>query len=75
MPMFEFACEKCEKEFEMLVDRNESPVCPHCGSTRLEKLMSVSSGRVAGSKALPIASSCPPPSHGPCGPGCCRIPG
>lgn len=75
MPLFEFVCQDCEGEFELLTSPREIPVCPKCGSPRMEKLMSVSAGRVAGGgRSLPIASDCPPPSHGPCGPGCCRLP-
>lgn len=39
MPIFDFHCESCDQTFELLV-RNEAPVCPHCGSQRLEKLLS-----------------------------------
>ena len=74
MPMFEFVCDDCDQECELLVNRGEHPVCPHCGSKKISKLMSVSAGRVAGGGALPIARDCPPPSAPPCGPGCCRLP-
>lgn len=73
MPIFEFVCEDCEKQMELLVGRNEIPSCSHCGSQQLEKLISVSAGRVGG-PSLPLASACPPPEAGPCSPGCCRLP-
>ena len=73
MPLFEFVCEDCHGEFELLVSAKEKPDCPTCGSKKLEKLMSISTGRVSSGAALPIAPSCPPPSAGPCGPGCCHI--
>ncbi|MCA9037478.1 MAG: zinc ribbon domain-containing protein [Planctomycetaceae bacterium] len=72
MPIFEFVCEECHKESELLVSLRETPDCPHCGSKKLEKLMSTSAGHVGSGSALPITSACPPPSAGPCGPGCCR---
>ncbi|MFN8710651.1 MAG: FmdB family zinc ribbon protein [Phycisphaerae bacterium] len=75
MPLFEFHCDACEREFELLVSLKEKPVCPDCGSARLERLMSVSAGHVAGQRLLPMAGQCPPPEAGPCSPGCCRIPG
>ncbi|MFN9717726.1 MAG: FmdB family zinc ribbon protein [Planctomycetota bacterium] len=71
MPLFEFYCEECHHQCEQLVGRQEKPVCPKCGSKKLEKLMSASAGRVA--SGLPIASNCPPPEAGPCSPHCCRL--
>ncbi len=41
MPIFEFRCKKCEKEFEFFIFRkNEVVVCPFCGGEDVEKLMS-----------------------------------
>ena len=41
MPMFEYACKSCGKEFEALVRPNtDAPSCPACKSTELEKLIS-----------------------------------
>ncbi|MCA9062491.1 MAG: zinc ribbon domain-containing protein [Planctomycetaceae bacterium] len=74
MPLFEFVCENCNAQFELLLSRNERAECPACHSKNVDKLMSSSAGRVGSSAALPIAGACPPPSHGPCGPGCCRLP-
>lgn len=74
MPLFEYVCEECEREFELLVSHRETPACPKCGSIRMNRLMSAAAGRVASGSGLPIASSCPPPSMGPCGTGCCRLP-
>lgn len=71
MPLFEFYCEECQHQAEQLVGRSEKPVCPKCGSKKLEKLMSASAGRV--SSGLSIASNCPPPEAGPCSPHCCRL--
>jgi putative FmdB family regulatory protein len=54
MPIYEFHCEKCGKEAELLVpsSRWEGAKCPHCGSTKLTKKFSVfasaSSGFTAG---------------------------
>jgi len=73
MPLYEFVCEDCQHEAELLVGRTERPSCPACGSRRMEKLMSVSAGRIAGG-SLPLASACPPPEAGPCSPHCCRLP-
>lgn len=48
MPLYEYACETCHKEFELLVRGDEKPVCPDCKSKKLTRLLSVVSGHVAG---------------------------
>lgn len=40
MPLYSYQCTKCENEFELLVSSGEVPVCPACGSEKLERLMS-----------------------------------
>jgi putative FmdB family regulatory protein len=41
MPIFEYACKGCGKEFEALVlPTTGAPACPTCQSTELEKLIS-----------------------------------
>ncbi len=38
MPLFDFACAACGKVAEILVrSAEDTPACPHCGSTRLTK--------------------------------------
>ena len=43
MPIYEFHCEKCEKDSEILVRSSEwkGTKCPHCGSSKLSKKLSV----------------------------------
>lgn len=42
MPLFEFQCRACERQFEALVrSMSEKPTCAHCGSTDLERLQSL----------------------------------
>ena len=40
MPIYEFKCEKCGNEFEMLVFKDDEPTCPLCGNTKPTKKMS-----------------------------------
>ena len=43
MPLFEFECHQCHREVEVLVRGSETPECPECGSSKLEKLLSAHS--------------------------------
>lgn len=71
MPLYEYACEKCEHAFESLVFGDEKVECPKCESTKVERLLSVP-GRPKiseGSSNLPMACN----SDGPaCGAPWCR---
>jgi putative FmdB family regulatory protein len=41
MPLFEYHCHECRKDAELLLRRHdEKPSCPHCGSPKMEKLLS-----------------------------------
>lgn len=41
MPIYEYRCRSCESAFELLVRSNTVPRCPTCGTTELEKLLSL----------------------------------
>ena len=43
MPIYEFHCEKCERDSEILVRSSDwkGTACPHCGSKKLSKKFSV----------------------------------
>ncbi len=43
MPIYEFHCDKCDQDSEILVRSTDwqGTECPHCGSTRLQKKLSV----------------------------------
>jgi putative FmdB family regulatory protein len=40
MPIYDYQCKACKKQFELLVMPKEKPVCPACGSARLLRLFS-----------------------------------
>ena len=40
MPIYDYHCHHCHREFELLVSRSSVPVCPECGSQSLEKRVS-----------------------------------
>ena len=52
MPIYEYACSSCGKEFELLL-RNSSakPQCPGCSGTDLRKKMSAPAAITASSSA------------------------
>jgi putative FmdB family regulatory protein len=70
MPLYEFHCDKCGKDTELLVRSSkwEGTPCPHCGSTRLQKKFSVFASSTAGENAAPACSGTPR-SCGMCGTG------
>lgn len=40
MPIYEYHCKNCNKEFELLVRNSIKPECPKCGNRKLSKKMS-----------------------------------
>lgn len=51
MPLYEYKCQDCGDDFELLVTASTQPRCPSCGSEKLEKQFSTfsASGASAGS--------------------------
>lgn len=72
MPIYEYACGKCGKEFEMLVRSGTVPACPGCRSTEVEKKLSVFATTGSGEDAEPEVGPCGACGH-PGGPGSCRL--
>ena len=71
MPIFEYVCTRCKNQFEELVfGQEETAVCPSCGSTKTEKLMSCCRAKLGGGPRehdAPAASAAPAaPSRGGC---------
>ena len=62
MPIYEYHCEDCNKDFECLVFGSEQPDCPTCNSTHVCKLMStcgfVSKGSAGHTVSKSAGSSC-----------------
>lgn len=40
MPIYDYHCHQCGKDFELLINRSTVPACPECGSQSLEKRLS-----------------------------------
>jgi putative FmdB family regulatory protein len=75
MPIFEYECRRCGKQFEHLHRTRSEPAphCPDCGAPRPEKLLSAFSpvnggGSAAAREACP---TCPGASSGGCAGGSC----
>ena len=66
MPLYEFVCQDCNREQELLVRGEEIPACESCGSQQLTKLLSAP---VAHSTGPSSAGSQSFPTGG-CGSGC-----
>ncbi len=52
MPIYEFHCEKCERDSEILVRSADwqGTKCPHCGSAKIAKKFSTFASAGAGEK-------------------------
>ncbi len=48
MPIYEYVCDSCGKEFEELVFSDEPPACPACASAATHKLLSATKFRMPG---------------------------
>lgn len=65
MPIYEYTCDDCQADFELLIRGQEQPACPTCGGQKLEKQFSVPAAHTAASASLPVCS--PPLPGGGCG--------
>ncbi|MBR5626446.1 MAG: zinc ribbon domain-containing protein [Thermoguttaceae bacterium] len=77
MPIYEYRCQKCNEEFELLVRRGTKLICPKCGDSRIKRQMSTTATPHSSSSA---SSDCVCPAHNAgvcdgghvCGHGCCH---
>jgi putative FmdB family regulatory protein len=59
MPIYEYRCKDCGKEYEEIVSvsATEAPPCPSCSSKNTEKKISLS-GNIGGSASGSSGGSC-----------------
>ena len=75
MPLFEYTCNQCEHEFEALVRAGETPACPSCQGTSLQRRLSVFAAHTKNAATLgsvPAAGACGTCGD-PRGPGACSL--
>lgn len=65
MPIYEYSCDECEADFELLVRGAEQAECPSCGSQKLAKQFSVPAAHSASGNSLPVCDT--PMPGGGCG--------
>lgn len=41
MPLHDYRCQACGRQFELLVRSSTVPACPHCAGTAVERLISL----------------------------------
>ncbi len=74
MPLFEYECRDCGRQFEYLTREGQSPACPACASTALTKQLSVFAVAVGpGEKPAAFPSSACGMCGDPRGPGSCSM--
>jgi putative FmdB family regulatory protein len=67
MPLYEYQCQDCNAQVELLIQSGQQPKCPTCGSEQLSKLLSVVAAPTSRDSGAP--ASMPRPG-GSCGSGC-----
>jgi len=58
MPIFEYHCKRCDKDFEVLVFGEEEVMCPTCTGKNVKKLLSSFSHKSDGQFTSSHGSSC-----------------
>jgi putative FmdB family regulatory protein len=41
MPIYEYSCNSCHHQFEVLIRSSQTPVCASCGSADLDRIFSL----------------------------------
>jgi putative FmdB family regulatory protein len=71
MPIYEYTCDDCGHEFELLLRGGEQPSCPGCAGERLTRAMSVPAAHTASARdpQCPARGACDMPhcAGGSCG--------
>ncbi len=60
MPIYEYQCNACHSDFELLIRGHEKPECPTCDSDDVIKQLSVAAVPKSASGRLPVMGPCRP---------------
>lgn len=74
MPMYEYVCSSCARQFEEIVTANSVPRCPTCDTAHVERVLfsRVAVGKSGGEPAQASAAGCGRCGD-PRGPGACSM--
>jgi len=50
VPIYEYSCQNCDHEFELLIRGKEKPNCPECGEMNLTKNFSAPAAHTSSTK-------------------------
>jgi putative FmdB family regulatory protein len=71
MPIYEYDCKSCNAHVEVFLhSSNQAPDCPECGSTKLEKTLSVISAPVIAGQSSNASMSSGTCGRSACATGC-----
>ena len=71
MPIYEYDCKSCNAHVEVFLhSSSQTPNCPECGSTKLEKTLSVISAPVIAGQSPNLATNPGPCGRSACASGC-----
>jgi putative FmdB family regulatory protein len=73
MPLYEYSCKECAHQFELLVRTSDTPECPACHATTLERRFSVFAAHTGGAAARAAAPGPCGSCGDPRGPGACSM--
>lgn len=57
MPIYEYVCQRCGHQFELLVRRETVPICASCGAVELERVFSLPTVKSANTEALAMRAA------------------
>ncbi|MCC7124116.1 MAG: zinc ribbon domain-containing protein [Acidobacteria bacterium] len=57
MPIYDYSCKSCGHEFERLVRTGDTPACPACAATDLERLVTAPAVKSSGTHALALKAA------------------
>ena len=57
IPIYEYSCQDCGCDFEVLVRDDQAPVCPDCKSTSLQRQFSLPSARTSGTRDMAMRAA------------------